>query len=103
VHVLRCQDATQALTVARGAPLSAVILDIRLPGMDGWELLEVLKSNPDTEKIPVFLVTIVDERSRGLALGASAYLTKPVRREDLIEALRDAGVLDSTQQTLEVQ
>ena len=79
-----------------------MVLDIRLPGMNGWELLRVLKADPATQHIPVVLVTIVDERARGMALGASDYLTKPVSREDLIRSLREAGVLGSRQRTLEV-
>jgi CheY-like chemotaxis protein len=102
VEVERCHDGAQALRVVRRRAPSAVVLDIRLPGMNGWELLRVLKADPTTQHIPVVLVTIVDERARGMALGASDYLTKPVSREDLIRSLREAGVLGSRQRTLEV-
>ena len=102
VEVVRCHDGAQALRVVRHRPPSAIVLDIRLPGMNGWELLRVLKADPATQDIPVVLVTIVDERARGMALGASDYLTKPVSREDLIRSLREAGVLGSRQRTLEV-
>ena len=102
VDVVRCHTADEALEAIGQVPPAAVVLDIKLPGMDGWELLERLKADPATAHIPVVLVTIVDERPRGIALGASDYLTKPVGREDLVRSLREAGVLTSTPRTLEV-
>ncbi len=65
----------------------AVILDILLPEMDGWEILQRLKSEPATRSIPVMVVSVVDDRQLGLALGAVDYLVKPVSRELLIESL----------------
>jgi signal transduction histidine kinase/ActR/RegA family two-component response regulator len=102
VEVVRCHDGAHALKLLRRKSPHAVVLDIRLPGMDGWELLRTIKSDARTEHIPVVLVTIVDERARGMAMGAYDYLIKPVSREDLIGSLRDAGVLDSKKRTLEV-
>jgi signal transduction histidine kinase/ActR/RegA family two-component response regulator len=102
VEVVRSHDGAHALKLLRRRPPHAIILDIRLPGMDGWELLRTLKADSRTEHIPVVLVTIVDERARGMAAGAYDYLIKPVSREDLIGSLRDAGVLDSRKRTLEV-
>ena len=58
------------------------------PGMDGWAVLEALKADPETRDIPVVVVSIVDERARGVALGAAAYLVKPVSRDELLAALR---------------
>ena len=65
----------------------AVILDILLPEMDGWEILQRLKSDPQTRSIPVMVVSVVDDRQLGLALGAVDYLVKPVSRELLLESL----------------
>ena len=74
-------------------PPAAVVLDIRLPGMDGWEVLEPLQGRTRRRRtIPVIVVSIVDERRRGLALGAADYLIKPVGRDDLVGALRRVGV-----------
>jgi CheY-like chemotaxis protein len=73
---------------------AAVLLDIRLPGMDGWDVLSELQADPATADIPVVVVSIVDERSRGLDLGAWEYLMKPVGREQLLGALTRVGVLD---------
>lgn len=90
-QVLRAHDGLEALSLARAASPVAVVLDIRLPGIDGWEVLTRLKADPTTRTIPVVVVSIVDERQRGLRLGAAAYLLKPVRREDLLEALGVRG------------
>jgi DNA-binding response OmpR family regulator len=65
----------------------AVILDILLPDLDGWEVLQRLKGDPTTRSIPVMVVSVVDDRQLGLALGAIDYLVKPVSRELLLEAI----------------
>jgi signal transduction histidine kinase/ActR/RegA family two-component response regulator len=96
IELLRARDGLEALDLARRLRPAAVVLDIRLPKMDGWQVLTELKAHPDTSSIPVVIVSIVDEPARGLALGAAAYLTKPVRREELLEALRRTGALDNT-------
>jgi CheY-like chemotaxis protein/anti-sigma regulatory factor (Ser/Thr protein kinase) len=78
-------------TIRRQKPV-AVVLDIRLPRMDGWEVLAALKADPDTAAVPVVVVSMLDERAKGLSLGASDYLMKPVSREQLLAALARAGV-----------
>jgi signal transduction histidine kinase/DNA-binding response OmpR family regulator len=75
-----------------GRPL-AVVLDIRLPGMDGWDVLRRVKGDADTADIPVIIVSMLDEPGRGLALGADDYLVKPVARELLVAALERTGVI----------
>ena len=92
VRVLHARDGFEALSLARTAAPAAVVLDIRLPRMDGWEVLARLKADPATRSIPVVVASIIDERQRGLQLGAAAYLLKPVRRDDLLDALRGHGL-----------
>ena len=94
VEVRRCENGEEALEAARHQPPAVLLLDIRLPVLDGWEVLRALKADPATARVPVVLVTVVDEPRRGLAMGASGYLLKPVTREDLLDALRRVGVLD---------
>jgi len=94
VEVRSVQDGEQALEAARREPPAALLLDIRLPTIDGWAVLRAMKADPATAHVPVVLVTVVDEPRRGLALGASGYLVKPVTREDLHDVLRGVGVLD---------
>ena len=58
-----------------------------MPGMDGWEVLRALKDEPATREIPVLMVTMTDDRELGYALGATEFLTKPVRRDQLVRLL----------------
>ena len=68
---------------------SLVILDIILPNQSGWDVLTQLKTHPHTQDIPVLIVSVVDERSRGLAMGAFEYLVKPITRAELQAILRN--------------
>jgi signal transduction histidine kinase/ActR/RegA family two-component response regulator len=90
VDIVLARDGDEGLDVIRRIDPAAVVLDIRLPGKDGWEVLTTLKADPTTARIPVVVVSIVDERSKGLSLGAAEYLVKPVAREDLLRALARA-------------
>lgn len=87
-YVLRvASDGEMALEMARAQRPDAVLLDVLLPGLDGWEVLRRLKADPDLGDVPVVIVTVVDEREVGLALGAVDYLLKPVKRERLLACL----------------
>ena len=61
------------------------------PRLDGWQVLDRLREDPDTADIPIVVASVVDDRARGLALGAAAYLLKPVSRDDLLAALAGVG------------
>ena len=90
MRVTAARDGVEGVDAVRLVKPAAVILDIRLPRMDGWDVLAALKADPATAHIPVIVVSVVDERRRGLSLGAAAYLIKPVRRDDLIRQLQQA-------------
>jgi CheY-like chemotaxis protein len=92
-RVLRARDGIEALEQVRKVLPVAVVLDIKLPRLDGWQVLAELKTDPATAAIPVVIASVVDDRSRGLALGADEYLLKPVRRDHLVDALRSVGAL----------
>ena len=92
LDVVTARDGQSGLAAVRRTRPSAVLLDIRLPGIDGWAVLKALKADPETSGIPVIVVSIVDERSRGVELGAAAYLVKPIRREELLSALAGVGL-----------
>jgi CheY-like chemotaxis protein/anti-sigma regulatory factor (Ser/Thr protein kinase) len=92
-RVVRARDGVEGLEVIRRVHPAAVVLDIRLPRLDGGQVLAELKGDPATAAIPVVIASVVDDRPRGLTLGADAYLLKPVRREDLLETLRQVGVV----------
>jgi CheY-like chemotaxis protein len=68
---------------ARELMPAAIILDVKLPDLDGWTILGAFKEDPDLADIPVIMLTILDDRARGYALGAAEYLIKPVNRDRL--------------------
>jgi CheY-like chemotaxis protein len=91
-RILRATDGMEGLELVRKVLPAAVVLDIRLPRLNGWQILTELKADPLTAAIPVVIASVVDDRAQGLALGADVYLLKPVGREALIDALRSVGV-----------
>ena len=84
-----------ALALAREYRPSAITLDISLPDIDGWRVLERLKKDLDSRHIPVIVITTGEDLERGRVLGAASVLRKPIRtREDLLatlEHLRDSS------------
>jgi PAS domain S-box-containing protein len=91
-EVLHAASAEEALAVAGNQPLSLITLAIHLPTMDGWELLGRIKQEPALAHIPVVLISISADPSKGFALGASAVLQKPISRQELYESLVALGL-----------
>ncbi|MEH2460692.1 HAMP domain-containing protein [Nostoc sp.] len=85
--VITAQTGSTGLMLAQQFLPSAILLDIRLPEMDGWTVLDRLKHDPNTRHIPVHIMTVEEGRQRGLQLGAIAYLQKPLTSETISEAL----------------
>jgi PAS domain S-box-containing protein len=85
--VATATNGEQGLHLAHELLPAAITLDVMMPGMDGWSVLRMLKADPVLRKIPVVMLTMVDDRTRGYSLGAVDYLTKPVNRELLHKAL----------------
>src|SRR5690606_11315412 len=82
---------------ARDDRPDVIILDVVMPGMDGWSVLTALKKDPATQDIPVVMLTFLQNRSAGLALGASDYLVKPVETSRLVQLVRSyCGALPAT-------
>ena len=81
-----CPDGETGLEYASHYRPSAIILDIGLPGIDGWQVMESLKADPRTKEIPVHFLSGKDERKKALELGAIDFLTKPVGQDDIISA-----------------
>jgi signal transduction histidine kinase/DNA-binding response OmpR family regulator len=82
-------DGQQAIQVARAQIPFAITLDISLPKLDGWSVLNALKRDPVTAEIPVFIISIVDNRDFGIVLGATDYMVKPIDHERLQGLLRE--------------
>ncbi|HEY1370140.1 MAG TPA: response regulator [Gaiellaceae bacterium] len=89
------RDGEEGLQLARRIQPAAILLDILLPRLDGWEFLERAKADPQIEHTPVIIVSMLDEMGAGLTLGAADYLVKPVGRDSLLQALRRAVALPS--------
>jgi CheY-like chemotaxis protein len=64
-----------------------------LPNMDGWEFLALIKRTPDLRRIPVVIISIVPDPSKGFSFGAAAVMQKPISRQALFESLVDIGVM----------
>ena len=77
----------EGLRLARSLHPVAITLDVMMPGMDGWTVLQQLKADPETQDIPVIMLTMVDDKNIGFALGATDYLTKPIDRSRLAALL----------------
>jgi CheY-like chemotaxis protein len=75
--VVVAANGVEGLTRAREVHPAAITLDVMMPDLDGWTVLAALKGDPTLADIPVILVTIVDEKQHGYALGAAEYLVKP--------------------------
>ncbi len=87
-HTLIAASGEEALKLAASERPFAVTLDIIMPDMDGWEILQGLKNNPETRDIPVIIVSVSEEKETGIALGAVGYVPKPVSKKMLITEIR---------------
>ncbi|MEH2323838.1 MAG: response regulator [Nostoc sp.] len=82
-------QSKQGLALAQQFKPDAIMLDIHMPEMDGWTVLDRLKHNPDTRHIPVHILSVDERQQRGLQLGAITYLQKPVSPEALTQVLTE--------------
>ncbi|MBU5612438.1 response regulator [Geomonas azotofigens] len=83
---LSALNGPDALRLARANRPFAITLDIMMPEMDGWEVMRELKEHPDTADIPVMIISLSEDRATGIALGAIGVISKPVGKEELMEA-----------------
>jgi CheY-like chemotaxis protein len=77
----------EALALAQQHRLDAITLDIQLPIIDGWRVLDRLKTNLATRHVPVYVITTEEDTSRGLALGARGVVTKPIKTKETLDQL----------------
>jgi CheY-like chemotaxis protein len=93
LSVAFARSAEEAIRLAVELGPAAITLDIVMPGSDGWAALAQLKSTPVTSSIPVVVISVVDEPNRGILLGATDFLVKPVSRDALLAALARIDIL----------
>ncbi len=96
-HMVSLRDPLQAHSLAVQIKPQVILLDVMMPGMDGWKILGRLRQHPKTEQIAVVICTIFPQERLALSLGASGFLKKPVSRQDLLDQLdRQIGLIDPT-------
>ena len=88
LDVMTASGGKDGLELARKYRPDVITLDVQMPGMDGWEVLKTLKADPELREIAVIMMTNIDEKNTGYALGAAEYMTKPVDRERLVAVLK---------------
>src|SRR5690606_5764488 len=77
------------LQIARAVQPVAILLDILMPGVDGWSVLEMLKRDPATARIPVLVTSVLDEAAKARALGADGVIAKPINADKVRQAIED--------------
>jgi PAS domain S-box-containing protein len=82
-RVVCARGGPEGIALARDIRPDVITLDVLMPGMDGWSVLTALKAEPELADTPVIMLTMIDDKNLGYALGASDYLTKPIDRERL--------------------
>jgi CheY-like chemotaxis protein len=87
-QIAAAESGAQAFKKAQELQPDAITLDISMPGGNGFQTLVALRKAPETAGIPIIIVSIVDQKQVGFALGAADYLIKPIRKPELLEAIR---------------
>jgi CheY-like chemotaxis protein len=86
-EVMTAASGEEGLRIAHRIKPAAITLDVMMPDMDGWSVLRALQADPDLRDIPVVIVSMVEDKTKGYSLGATDYLTKPVNREQLLKVM----------------
>jgi DNA-binding response OmpR family regulator len=105
-ELMLARSGAQALEKVRMEPPDLVLLDLRMPEMDGFEVCRRLKADPETTELPVIFMTAVDDTAHkveGFSLGAVDYITKPIQREELVARIRHHLQLHRLQLQLSAQ
>ena len=102
-EVVTADGGREGLEFARDLHPSVITLDVFMPDMDGWSVLQAIKQDAELSRIPVIMMTISDEKQKGFTLGASGYLTKPVDRVQLTQLLDRFKTIAGTPRALIVE
>ena len=95
-HLITTTDSEQALRLAEKSAPKVIVLDVMMPQVDGWEVLERLRQHPLTVDIPIIVCTILDQERFALFLGASGFMHKPITRQAFLAALdRQAALMET--------
>ncbi|NER33476.1 MAG: GAF domain-containing protein [Oscillatoria sp. SIO1A7] len=83
-EVREAQNGMEAISLAKAIAPDLVILDVKIPQIDGFDVAAVLKNDPQTMQIPIIILSIVEDRQRGYRVGVDRYLTKPIDKSELL-------------------
>ena len=86
-EVLTVNTSRELLDAAKRVQPSAIILDLMMPDQDGWDLLQILQHQPETQSIPIIICSVLRQKELALSLGATAFLEKPISEEELASVL----------------
>ncbi|MDC0834184.1 PAS domain-containing protein [Geitlerinema sp. CS-897] len=89
-QVKQAKDGVEAIAQVKRSRPDLIVLDVMMPYIDGFDVAAVLKNEPQTMKIPILVLSIIEDRERGVRVGVDRYLTKPIDRQGL---LREVGSL----------
>jgi DNA-binding response OmpR family regulator len=91
-EVVSASNGPEALRKFEEFKPDLLVLDVMMPGMDGFQVLETIRADPDTNKVPVLMLTARDQHAdilRGYQMGATSYLVKPFNLDELVDAIRE--------------
>ena len=86
-ETIKAYRAEEGLRKAYRHQPDLVLLDIMMPDMDGWEMLQRLRTSPITDAIPIVICSVINDPQLAYSLGASKFITKPVSKDNLFQAL----------------
>ena len=92
-RVVPAASGREGLELAEAIRPDAIVLDVMMPEVDGWEVLQTLRTRPQTASVPIIVCSVFNDPELAYSLGASLFLPKPVRRDDVLTALRRLGVV----------
>ena len=102
-RILQARSGAEGVAFAERFRPDIICLDAVMPEVDGWATLKAIKSRTATAHIPVVMITMVDDRSRGIVLGASEYLVKPIGKDALLRAIANVQIENESQPILLVE
>jgi CheY-like chemotaxis protein len=92
-RVVVAKDGQEGIRLAQNLLPDAIVLDVMMPEMSGWEVLQRLRSHPKTARVPVIVCSVLNNPDLAYSLGASLFLPKPINREDVLGALHRVGAV----------
>jgi CheY-like chemotaxis protein len=92
-RVMQATSGDQGIRLAREMQPDAVVLDVMMPEVDGWQVLQTLQADPSTSDIPVVVCSVISDPQLAASLGAAASLSKPIGRDEILATLRHLGLI----------